>query len=237
MFTGKQLVSKRKQFDISQEYLARQLGVSRPTLNKIEKGNRELKAQEARKAQDFFDALSFESQEENMRINIPQNNKAKFQEVLLYILEQVGAKPNVGLTVLYKLLYFIDFDYYEKYEQQLMGLTYFKNTHGPTPRQFAAFIDEMKANKQIEEVRSTYFQKDQKKFLPRRRPDLSVLNGQELDMIDDVLERYSDKNATTLSDISHRDTPWAVTDEGKNIDYEFAFYRSDEFAQGDYEEL
>jgi len=31
------------------------------------------------------------------------------------------------MTVLYKILYFIDFDYYEKYEEQLMGALYIKN--------------------------------------------------------------------------------------------------------------
>ena len=38
-----------------------------------------------------------------------------------------AAKSNVGMTVLYKLLYFIDFDYYEKFEEQLIGATYIKN--------------------------------------------------------------------------------------------------------------
>lgn len=60
----------------------------------------------------------------DIRISIPENNIEKFKQVFLYILSKVGAKPNVGQTVLYKLLYFIDFDYYELYEKQLMGLSY-----------------------------------------------------------------------------------------------------------------
>ncbi len=48
---------------------------------------------------------------------------------LLYVLNKVGCKYNVGETVLYKLLYFIDFDFYEKYEEQLIGATYVKNHH------------------------------------------------------------------------------------------------------------
>ena len=35
------------------------------------------------------------------------------------------------MTVLYKLLYFIDFDYYEKFEEQLVGATYIKNHLDP----------------------------------------------------------------------------------------------------------
>ncbi|QQS18171.1 hypothetical protein IPL68_06065 [Candidatus Saccharibacteria bacterium] len=52
----------------------------------------------------------------------PQTNPEKLREVLLYVLGKVGAKPNVGETVLYKLLYFIDFDYYEKLANPLPAL-------------------------------------------------------------------------------------------------------------------
>ena len=37
----------------------------------------------------------------------------KLKNVILYILEKCAGKPNVGETVLYKLLYFIDFDNFE----------------------------------------------------------------------------------------------------------------------------
>ena len=56
-------------------------------------------------------------------------------------------------------------------------------------------------------------------------------------MVDDVLRRYADKSATQLSEMTHRDTPWKVTEDGQNIDYEFAFYRPDEFSVRDYGEL
>jgi hypothetical protein len=71
-----------------------------------------------------------------IRINIPQKNIGKFKEVLLYILNKIGSKPNIGETVIYKLLYFIDLNYYEKYEEQLIGATYIKNHHGPTLKEF-----------------------------------------------------------------------------------------------------
>lgn len=80
---------------------------------------------------------------EAMRISIPANNAQKFREVLLYILNKIGAKSNVGESVIYNLLYFIDFDFYEKYEEQLIGATYKKNTFGPTPIEFAVLEDQI----------------------------------------------------------------------------------------------
>lgn len=67
----------------------------------------------------------------------------------MYILKKVGAKPNVGQMVLYKLLYFIDFDYYELFETQLMGLQYIKNHYGPTPVAFAKLVKDMEKMKKL----------------------------------------------------------------------------------------
>ncbi len=234
---AKKINTRRKDLGVSQEELASRLGVSRPTLVKIEKGVRSLTTVEQEKLEEIFLSLEGHVISSDVRIAVPQQNIAKFQAVILYLLDKVGAKPNVGLTVIYKLLYFIDFDYYEKYEQQLMGLTYIKNTHGPTPREFTSIIRLMEKQGDIEPIRSSHFKYEQKKYLPRRSPDLSLLSGQELELIDDVLTRYADKSAATLSDMSHRDTPWKATEDGKDIDYELAFYRPDEFSVRDYGEL
>ncbi len=145
-------------------------------------------------------------------------------------------KTNVGETVLYKLLYFIDFDFYEKYEEQLIGATYIKNYHGPTPIEFKPIVEEMGKKGEIEKVRSKYFQYDQKKYLPRRKPDLSRLNAQEIKHIDEVLARLSNKNAQELSDYSHNDVPWITTEDGKPIEYEAVFYRSRKTSVRSYED-
>ncbi|OYT13468.1 MAG: XRE family transcriptional regulator, partial [Bacteroidetes bacterium 4572_114] len=44
-------------------------------------------------------------------------------------------------------------------------------------------------------------------------------------VIDRVIEQMSDWSATAISEYSHKDLPWEVTDEGKEISYELAFYR------------
>ncbi|OGG61839.1 hypothetical protein A3C87_00375 [Candidatus Kaiserbacteria bacterium RIFCSPHIGHO2_02_FULL_49_34] len=232
------LIEQRKKFGLSQGDVALRLGLTRQTLAKVESGERELTNPEKQALEEMLAAFNADNDgEEELRVNIPQKNLEKFEQVLLYVLEKVGAKPNVGMTVLYKLLYFIDFDYYEKYGEQLMGLTYFKNTHGPAPREFKKVVDAMKEKGEVVEVKSKYFAHEQKKFLPTAEPNLALLNGRELEMIDDVLSRYSDKSATQLSDMSHRDTPWRVAKNGENLEYEHAFYRPDEFSVGAYDPL
>jgi uncharacterized phage-associated protein len=171
-----------------------------------------------------------------MRINIPQKNLRKFKEVLIYILNKVGAKPAIGETVIYKLLYFIDFDYYEKYEEQLMGATYLKNKYGPTPLEFRKIVDQMMANGVIVEVKANYFEYPQRKYLPLRKPDLNMLKGSEIEIINDVLGRLSDMNARQITDYSHNDVPWLTTEEGKTIEYESVFYRAPAYSVREYDD-
>ncbi len=244
--------------EINQETVAKKIGVSRTTYLQIEKGERELKVSEAKKLANYFgipieDFLegrdvkepevrftkkesSKEKEDESIRISVPQNRVEKFKEVLLYVLESIGARSNVGDAVICKLMYFIDFDYYEKYEEQLMGVTYVKNHHGPTPAGFTQIIKEMVEDGDIACFSKKHFQYDQKKYMPRRSPDLSVLSAQEKELIDSEIERFKDFNATQMAEYSHKDIPWITAENLKAIDYESVFYRTPEFSRRQYED-
>ena len=249
---------QRKRHGFTQEFLASKLDVSRPTYMQIEQGDRDLTITEARKLAELFDISlgSFlkgeeeiativdisestsrkenNSIREDVRVSIPQNHAEKFKEVLLYVLSKVGSKPNVGETVLYKLLYFIDFDYYEKFEEQLIGATYIKNHYGPTPIEFKKIVEQMEGEGEVESVKSKYFQHEQKKYLPHRLPNLTLLSAQEKEHIDEVLARLSDKNAKELSDYSHGDTPWLTRNFGEQLSYESVFYRDEKYSVRNY---
>ncbi|TSC95886.1 MAG: Uncharacterized protein Athens101426_542, partial [Parcubacteria group bacterium Athens1014_26] len=174
-----------------------------------------------------------------IRINIPQEKANKFEQVLLYILAKIGGKPNIGQTVLYKLLYFIDFDYYEKFEEQLIGAKYMKNMHGPTPIMFAKIIDRLEKDQKVEKVKSKFYKYEQTKYLvnPDRSLDLSALSAQELAHIDWEIARLGDMTATQISALSHIDTPWVAAGDREPLEYEHVFYRPEETSVRQYEEL
>ena len=246
----------RTQRHISQEKLAEEIGLSRPTYLQIEKGERDLTVTEAQNLAGIF-GMSLEdflgdkehqvslpelpskqkAVEENndMRINVPQEKMDKFREILLYILQKIGAKPNVGETVIYKILYFIDFDFYEKFEEQLMGLKYIKNHHGPSPVGFAQMVTKMEKDGDLVRVKSKYFQYDQKKYIPRKEPDLSKIESRELQHIDTELARLSDMNAAQIREYSHEDIPWKVHKMGEPLDYEYVFYREPPYSVRSYD--
>lgn len=173
------------------------------------------------------------------RISIPQEKIKKFRQVLLYILSKVGGKPNIGQTVLYKILYFIDFDYYEKYEEQLIGARYIKNTHGPTPVAFGSIVSSLEKEGKIETIKSKFYKYEQTKYLvnPNEKIELSELSGQELAHIDEELGRFAEFTASQISALSHKDTPWLVAKEKEQLDYEYVFYRPEETSVRMYEQL
>ena len=252
---GQRVKELREQLGVSQQTLAEQLKVSRPTISQIENGERKISADELIKLSETFNLsvenlLDLEKQPEvilkeskkrekmkpQIRINVPQKNLEKFKEVFLYILNKVGSKPNIGETVIYKLLYFIDFDYYEKYEEQLIGATYMKNRYGPTPVEFNKIADNMLKDKEIMKVKSSYFEYPQTKYLPLRKADLSKLKANEIEVIDNVLNRLSDMNANEISNHSHNDVPWLTAEDGKFIEYESVFYRTPPYSLREYNE-
>jgi len=249
------LLELRNKQGISQAFVAQKIGVSRASYIEIEKGAKELTLSQAKTIAEIFNITlseiisgeissaikvsikdTPEKKEKNeIRIDVPQKNLKKFKEVLLYVLEKVGSKSNVGMTVIYKLLYFIDFDYYEKFEEQLIGATYIKNHFGPTPVEFKKIVESMESKGELETVKSKYFLHEQTKYLPRRESDISVLNAKEIKHIDEVLSRLSDKSVAELSDYSHKDVPWITAEDGRPLSYESVFYRTKDTSVREYE--
>lgn len=239
---------------MAQEYLASELGISRPTYLQIERGERDITVPEAKKLAAIFgmtmeELLSGKEPKRritiekktpestgNLTIRVTRKNLDKFKQVLLYVLNKAGAKPNFGETVLHKLLYFIDFDYYERFEENLMGATYIKNYHGPTAAELGLILKEMQEQGEIEAVKSQYFKYLQKKYLPLKRPNLDVLSAREIEHIDNVLARLSDKNASEIENYSHGDIPWKSAQDGKQLSYESVFYRDERYSVRNYED-
>lgn len=246
----------RKEKGYSQDELAKLIKVSRPTFSEIEGEKKELTISQAKSLANTFD-LSLDDflnnripseprlvikkdntkakKDSDMRISVPEKNMKKFKEVFLYVLNRIGAKPNVGEGVLCKLMYFIDFDFYERYEKQLMGAVYIKNHHGPTPAGFPKILEDMENKGEIVHIVKNLYNYQQKKYLPLREPDLSLITAEEKKHIDWVLARLSDKNAKEMEEYSHRDVPWISAEEQSAIDYESVFYRTPDFSVRSYD--
>lgn len=250
---GKRISLLRKDKGFSQDELAKMLGLSRSSLTQVELGNRSLSALEIKSiannlsisidkllSQDFsLSDLYVDEAIDNidtvLRVSVPEFKANKFKDILLYILEKCAGKPNVGETLLYKLLYFSDFNYYELHEEHLSGAIYKKLPFGPVPQKLDTIINQMIESKKLKRINVDYHGYPQKRYLPLSKPNLSNLNANEKDVIDKVVELYSDWSATAISDYSHKDMPWLASKEGDVIDYELVFYREAPFSVRNYD--
>ena len=250
---GQRVAELRKTKGLSQEYLSKSVKISRPSLAQIELGNRGIDILELQKlsqvlgfslddfmSKDFTAAQEIsvneekKSKKEEERISIPILQVNKFKNVLLYILERCAGKPNVGETVLYKLLYFSDFNYYELYEEHLTGAKYRKLPFGPVPQKLNTIIKKMMDDGQLQRVKTDYHGYPQTRYLPLEKADLTELRASEKEVIDRVIEQMSDWSASAISNYSHKDMPWIASKEGEEINYELVFYRDAPFSVRNY---
>ncbi len=250
---GQRITALRKMKGLSQEDLAKTVKISRPSLAQIELGNRSVDILELQKLSlvlgfsldDFMskDFIATESVEDKMeanskksqeRISVPTLQINKFKNVLLYILERCAGKPNVGETVLYKLLYFSDFNYYELYEEHLTGAKYRKLPYGPVPQKLDSIVNQMIDKGQLKRVKTEYHGYPQTRYLPLEKANLTELMASEKETIDRVIEQMSDWSAAAISNYSHKDMPWQASKEGEEINYELAFYRDAPFSVRNY---
>jgi len=250
---GRRITELRKIKGLSQEDLARSVNLSRSSLAQIELGNRSVNILELQQLSmelgfslDDFMSKDFvvhqkinDKNETNTnvveeRIAVPNLKVDKFKNVLLYILEKCAGKPNVGETVLYKLLYFSDFNYYELYEEHLTGAKYRKLPFGPVPQKLNIIINQMIVGGLLKRVKTEYHGYPQTRYLPLEKPNLEELKASETEILDRVIEQMSDWSASAISNYSHKDLPWLASKEGEEINYELAFYRDAPFSVRNY---
>ncbi len=239
---GRRIAEYRAKAQMSQEQLGKAIGVSRTVYTQIELGNRTLSAIELSKIAEVLnfsmddimssgysyripDTEPLRLEDPHIRISVPTLNLNKFKNLILYILERCAGKANLGETVLYKLLYFSDFNYYEIYEEHLSGATYKKWAKGPVPHEITTILHDMETAGMLQSFTADYYGYRQKRYMPLVNSDKRIFNGAEIDVVDKVIDRLSDMSAAQISQYSHGDMPWKASKDRQTIDYELVFYR------------
>jgi len=240
---GRKIKNWREQREVSQEQFAKAVGLGRVAVSEIERGNRSVNAWELQKAAKFFnvsiDALLADEKTTNF-VGVKNDFKfdsEKLKNVILYILEKCGGKPNIGETVLYKLLYFVDFDSFEILGKPLTGLNYVNRQFGPVPvtKDYLATVEVMVKNGQLKIFPQVYFGLNQKRYVALANHHDDAFDVKEMKIIDSVISRLSDMSAKQIEEYAHGDAPWKFTEDKQIIPYDLAFDRVSPYAQVDHE--
>lgn len=148
--------------------------------------------------------------------------------VLHYIINKTGFKNTVGRTVLHKLLYFSDFNYFEQFNESITGESYKKMERGPVPIHFESIIEELVEDGKVSlGKRKLPCGKTMNRYFSLKEPSID-LNEDEKAVINKVIKDLSHMNGKQIGEYSLSDKPVKKTDENEIIEYDLALSRSSE---------
>lgn len=151
-------------------------------------------------------------------------NEEKFKELILYIAQKCVSHQKYGKTKLNKILFFSDFITYAKRGESITGADYFKLSKGPAPRQMKPILEKMLLDGDLVLVPRQVFAFTERRPTALREPNLSLFSGDEIAVVDEVIELLKDKYAEEVSDLSHYYLGWQLVNERETIPYESIYW-------------
>ena len=154
----------------------------------------------------------------------------KYQEVIIYLCNELGGEIR-GKKKLAKLLYFLDFDNYEKNHKSITGDVYHRLPMGPVPDSMAKMIEQLEKAKKLE---TSHIQEKEgynptEVYQCKSKADLSVFSKEELEILKRTITIYGHLNGKQLEALSHSEAPYLATEERGEIAYELSYYRGTDF--------
>jgi len=156
-------------------------------------------------------------------------NERKYRNVILFLARKLGKVW--GKKKFYKLLYFLDFDFFEKHEKPITGDIYHKLMMGPAPSYFDAIVDELfkEGLLEVSKGRSGPGYNDAYIYKALVEPDTSVFSEEEIKMMNRIIKVYGGKSGTQLEILTHKEAPYLAVGESEEIPLELSHYRGTVF--------
>lgn len=217
----KKLITKlRKSAKVSQAKLAKELGISRPTLIAIEKGERDVTLTELKKISRVFDVPLSILLDEEMDVeekvestNFSKKALSRFHNLILQVIKYASDDDGkITKTKLAKLVYLCDFACYYKFLNPISGFKYYKLSQGPVAIEFFDAIDAIESINVEVKGRAIMISSLEK-------PSDSVFKKEELGLIKTICKKWKSANTRELVDFTHDQIPWRICREHEVIPY------------------
>ena len=153
-------------------------------------------------------------------------NEKKYKNAILFFAKKIQ-NGTLGKLKLMKLLYFLDFDFFEKYGRPVTGDEYLRFEYGPVPRMGEKMLKKMSGSEiRITKRKVAYGLNDQMHIEALKDFDLSVFTKEELLMLEEVADKWERFAGTEMKNASHGEAPWIATKPNDIIDYNLVYYRN-----------
>jgi DNA-binding XRE family transcriptional regulator len=202
--------------NLSQEQVAKAIGVSRPTYGAIESGTQELSLVEAQKLATLF------SVDELISGNKPNIEKYKHM-ILMYLRMNLSKDGRIPKTKLAKLLYLADFAWFYEHFESMSGMQYRKISYGPVPDTFFRALDELVEDGKV--LVDTKSDGNKDVFLiseatSNRNEKIQTLSSAEKLMMKKIGDKWKNKKTQEIVNFTHNQLPYFLCRDNELIPYE-----------------
>ncbi|MFH1048119.1 MAG: type II toxin-antitoxin system antitoxin SocA domain-containing protein [Patescibacteria group bacterium] len=153
-------------------------------------------------------------------------NEKKYKNIVLFFANKIK-NGTLGKLKLMKLLYFLDFDFFEKYGQSVSKDEYLRFENGPVPRMAEKILKQMNGKEiKISKIKIGAGYNDKHHIEPLKDFDINQFSKEELMMLEEIADKWERFSGSEMKTASHGEAPWIATEPNKIIDYNLAYYRN-----------
>ncbi len=153
-------------------------------------------------------------------------NEKKYKNIILYFANNIR-NGTLGKLKIMKLLYFLDFDYFEQNKESVSGDEYLRFDNGPIPRMAEKILKKMNGKEiKITRKKIGFGYNDQQHIEPLKDFNESLFSPKELRLLAEIAGKWEKLTGTEMKTASHGEAPWIATKPNEVIDYNLAYYRN-----------
>jgi hypothetical protein len=167
------------------------------------------------------------------RVSLP-GDVSRLKELIVYIASKCQEDPAFGAVKLNKILFQADFRAYRLRGKPVTGTAYFRLKHGPAPKAMKPIMAELHRDEAVRTQRRIVAGREQIRPIALRPAKLDHFSGEDIAIVDDVIDELRGKSAVAVSAESHG-IQWKTRHHKDPIPYEAA-YLSDEPVTADDEQ-
>ncbi len=150
----------------------------------------------------------------------------KLKELAVLICALCRDDKPFGKVKLNKLLFYVDFVAYRDLGHPITGQEYQKLENGPAPRRLLPVIPSLSippgSDPDIVVQNISYYGLTQQRPIALRNPDTSKFTFEEIKLVEFVINHFWGKNATEISNESHKFIGWQLAGLREIIPYSIA---------------
>ncbi len=154
----------------------------------------------------------------------PVFNRAKFDNLVLYVVSKSPDPTELGAVRLRKILYYADSLNFLHFGRAITGATYVKWGGGPVPKELSRTLGELDSEGALKAKRATHpLGYPMVYYYAFRAPDLNLFSAEEISVVDEVIQAICERHtAASISRLSHHNA-WEIAQIGEELPYESVF--------------